>query len=113
MYAGPWDIHDASIVHVTQSNNKLFVDIKADDFWGGRKFQLIFDGVTEAKSKNPEGFLLYGLWQDGENPPYQYKFLPEEDDDPAFLKVTATGLIYDEPPCSLDEFYESHRPREK
>jgi hypothetical protein len=106
MYAGPWDIHDSAIVDVTQANDKLFVDIKADDFWGGRKFQLTFEGVTKINSNNPKGLELYGLWQDGENPPYQYKFLPHEDEDPASLTIIATGLKYDKPPYSIEEIHQ-------
>jgi hypothetical protein len=108
MYAGPGVMHDAVIAKVTRTDENIIVDINADEFWGGRKFQLIFDGVCEVESKNPVGLLLYGLWQDGKSQPYRYNFLPEEDDDLALLRVTALGLQYDDPPYTMEENYQRH-----
>jgi hypothetical protein len=88
-YIGPPDIHDATIVSLDQSGDCLVVRIRS---YEGREFGLRFRGVTGVKSENPEGMMLFALSQCGDHTPYLFSFSNWDEEDAAFLEVTAEGF---------------------
>jgi len=88
-YVGPPDIHDATILSLDQTDDCLVVGLRN---YEGRVFRLRFYGVTNIRSQSPEGMMLHALSQCGNDSPYQFGFSNWDEEDPAFLEVTAEGF---------------------
>jgi len=57
-YVGPADLHDGTIVRVEANDEMVSVAVRAES---GKVLRIIFAGVREVSSHEPEGMLLCAL----------------------------------------------------
>ena len=90
-YVGSPEIHDGEIVALNQAPNGLTVEIKSDL---GAKIVITFSGVTNIKSHEPVGMMLYSLTEmRGDGVSRKFCFANWDEDSQAFLEVDADDFI--------------------
>ena len=89
-YLNNEDVHDGVIRRVSEEAGLLRVFVETAD---SRVVVFEFNGVRQVKQNRPEGMLLYSLTELRESAPLRrFIFTNWDEDDDAFLEVTATGV---------------------
>ncbi|HEY3579277.1 MAG TPA: hypothetical protein VGK82_02000 [Pyrinomonadaceae bacterium] len=84
------DVHDGVIRRVSEEPDRLRVFVDTAD---GRVVVFEFNSVRHVKQNRPEGMLLYSLTELRESGGLRrFIFTNWEEDDEAFLEVTAMGV---------------------
>lgn len=86
-YLNSDDVHDATVLRVTESAGALDVVIKTVE---GKLVAFEFREVRSVKQHHPEGMLLYSLSETRVEPPYRkFSFTNSDEEDKAELEVVA------------------------
>lgn len=86
-YVGPPDIHDATVLRLTQKDDVATVYLRSSE---GRPFTLEFSGITNIHAIRPEGMLLYALAEmRAESPLRRFVFANWDEEDKATLEIIA------------------------
>lgn len=89
-YLNSDDVHDGIIRRVSEDADRLRVLVETAD---GRVVIFEFTGVRHVKQNRPEGMLLYSLSELRESAPLRkFIFTNSEEEDDAFLEVTALAI---------------------
>src|SRR5262249_19970921 len=88
-YVGDPDVHDASIVSVSQAGQKVEVQLKS---YAGRRFRITFSGARKVISENATDMIVYSLTEMASDSPYRkFVFVNSDEKNPARLEVEAQG----------------------
>jgi hypothetical protein len=100
-YVGNQDFHDGYIRAVSQSEDKALVTI---DGSSGKRYTVVFDGVSSVESHSPLGMMLYALSEvDAEVESLRrYDFInwyldePEKEESKSYLRIVANKVTVTE-----------------
>lgn len=88
-YVGPAEIHDAELVDVENSGERLTVRLRCHD---GSALSLLFEGVARTGSNDPRGMILYSLSELRGAPPVRCFVFTNADDESPGWELWATNF---------------------